>query len=709
MVEVLPIIVCGTILHIAAGEESEDVALPVPPQEGGSSCVDRLGGLVGHGDRYTPRGKDPCERCTCQRGRPDSCSITSCYPPAQCQSPYLRGSGECCDYACNGTTLGSPDGTDVLSATNLGLRLVASTVTSFLILALLLFMIHRLRKRRLLVMIRRLNGCRAAVDLEDACLARQLALDDQGGFLVGREHLTMGLGGLCPDPPPPYSFWKPPEAYVPPGEAPPPYEAPLAPPPLPLYSNTAQPPPCDQVSRITQTTPPACEENASSLSSSSSDGAEPGVATEGGDRQRAIRSDAYYEDGLPVRQAAPPHHVTVVRVGEAECGRRRLSHCETQGRRLVQDGDKRLSLQGPAVPQNNNPYPDPTSWHGEEEGGSETTSSGSVSPDGRPGAFSPTTSESSASGEVNNVAAPVSANPRPTKVKRSLDRTLQQLKRFSIPRKKNAVKEQQGSTVPRSSPAPGEGISGACCFSHGSSSSAASGRVHCPVPRDRCIEVDGSACGRLSPPDGGSASLRREHGLGANGATKLKKGVKRALLFTSSRDGSVGTKDHQRRDTTALPCGTLCNSGAPAFRERRDGRPDSLDLPTATSTLKGRSPAVPVVITVKCRPVRTVECRSSPPPFVEERRSSRSSSVCSETGERKLRTPDSPSAGEGGSEHVVVAQPCGESTTQQVPRRSVARQVARLEAEGFRPPDASAPRRQGRGDRPHCHDPGHGS
>lgn len=703
MVEVLPIIVCGTFLHFAAAaEESEDGTLPnPPPQEGGSSCVDRLGGLVGHGDRYTPRGKDPCERCTCQRGRPDSCSITSCYPPAQCQAPYLKGSGECCDYACNGTTLGSPDGTDVLSATNLGLRLVASTVTSFLILALLLFMIHRLRKRRLLVMIRRLNGCRAAVDLEDACLARQLALDDQGGFLVGREHLAMGLGGLCPDPPPPYSFWKPPEAYVPPGEAPPPYEAPLAPPPLPLHNNAVQqqPPPCDQVSRITQTTPPACEENASSSNSSHGEVVEPGSAVEGGDRQRAIRSDAYYEDGLSGRQAAPPHHVTVVRVGEAECGRRRLSHCEPQGRRLVQDNDKRLSLQGPAVPQNNNPYPDPTSWRGEEEGNSETTSSGSASPDGRPGAFSPTTSESSASGEVNDVAAPVSTNPRPTKAKLSLDRTLQQLKRFSIPRKKNVAKEPCPA-IPRGSPAPGEGLSGACCFSHGSSSSA-DGRV-------RRSKVDGSTCRRQSPPDGGCTSLRRENGSAVNNAAKPKKGGKRALLFTSARDGSVVRKD-QRGGLESLPCGAEFDGDTPPFRELQDGRPDSLDLPTATSTLKGRSSAVPVVITVKCRPVRTAATECVSPSRVEERRPSRSSSVCSETGERRQRTPDSPSAAEGGLERVAAVKSYGESATHRVPRQSVARQVARLEAEGFRPPDASAPRKQGRGDRPHCHGQGHES
>ena len=41
-------------------------------------------------------------------------------------------------------------------AANLGLRLVASTVTSILILALLLFMVHRLRQRRLLIMMRRM-------------------------------------------------------------------------------------------------------------------------------------------------------------------------------------------------------------------------------------------------------------------------------------------------------------------------------------------------------------------------------------------------------------------------------------------------------------------------------------------------------------------------------------------------------------------------
>jgi hypothetical protein len=38
---------------------------------------------------------------------------------------------------------------------HLGLRLVAATVTSFLVLALLLYMVHRLRQRRSLIMTRR--------------------------------------------------------------------------------------------------------------------------------------------------------------------------------------------------------------------------------------------------------------------------------------------------------------------------------------------------------------------------------------------------------------------------------------------------------------------------------------------------------------------------------------------------------------------------
>jgi hypothetical protein len=46
--------------------------------------------------------------------------------------------------------------TGTLNSANLPLRLVASTVTSFLILALLLFMIHRLRQRRTLIMLRRM-------------------------------------------------------------------------------------------------------------------------------------------------------------------------------------------------------------------------------------------------------------------------------------------------------------------------------------------------------------------------------------------------------------------------------------------------------------------------------------------------------------------------------------------------------------------------
>ncbi|KAL1479785.1 hypothetical protein MTO96_051589 [Rhipicephalus appendiculatus] len=438
--------------------------LPVP-----GGCVDRRGTPVEHGDRYTPEGKDPCEQCTCQRGRPDSCSITSCYPPAHCHQPYLRGSGECCDYACNGTTLGSPDGADVQSATTLGLRMVASTVASFLIVALLLFMIHRLRKRRLLVMIRRLNGCRAAASLEEACLARQLALEEQ-------------------------------EAYVPPGEAPPPYDAPPA---LIDRQQEVAPNSTEPLPRVASATPPLL----CGGSSTSSEAGEPPQ------QQRAIRSDAYYEDGL--------RHVTVVLVGD-QAARRRLSHCEPSVRRLVQDGDKRLSLQGPPPNQNNNVYPDPTSWGGR----------------------SPTSSESSASAdapEVGQVSQPTTATAAdPPKARHPLDRTLQRLKRFSMPKRKASKK---ASAAGASSSA--EGIATSCCLGHGSGVASDKNRTGEPkatgssAQGNQQLPESGGGIERLSAPPTEARHSSASHQETAEDKVTRKKTGKRKLFSLPSWDSSV--------------------------------------------------------------------------------------------------------------------------------------------------------------------------
>ncbi|KAH9377396.1 hypothetical protein HPB48_008596 [Haemaphysalis longicornis] len=542
----------------------------LPPVGGAGVCVDRRGSPVEHGDRYTPEGKDPCEQCTCQRGRPDSCSITSCYPPAHCHQPYLRGSGECCDYACNGTTLGAPDGSEVQSATTLGLRMVASTVASFLIVALLLFMIHRLRKRRLLVMIRRLNGCRAAASLEEACLARQLALEEQGvGF----------LGGFCPDPPPPYTFWKPPEAYVPPGEAPPPYDAP----PVLLMD---RPPPQPQ-----------------------------------------------QQDGL--------RHVTVVLVGDqreqAAPGGRLSQQCEPSARHLVQDRDKRLSLQGPPPSQNNNVYPRPNhvGWRRGRGGHA----------DDRQGAFSPTSSESSASADVGQASAqPAAVVAEAPKTRHPLDRTLQRLRRFSMPKRKSSKK---GPPTAEASPS-AEGGATTCCLGQ-SSATESSGRGRARTPKsaqpsalsDEQAVSEGS-CGleRLS---GGEARApsHREAGPPADERTAKKKTARRKLFSLPSWDGAV-----------------LRRPGRDVMR------PSSLDLPTATSASKTQSSTCPVVITVKCRPVRTGAAGAA---LSGEQAQSPSCSSSESTASAKTQSAAS-GAAKAKSDSAVTVQPYAEAA-QAIPRQ----------------------------------------
>ncbi|GFY57903.1 hypothetical protein TNIN_432841 [Trichonephila inaurata madagascariensis] len=216
-------------------------------------CLDHKGKEVSHGDRFFPLGSDPCTQCTCLNGKPQMCIAVFCSPPENCRQ-YHALSDKCCEFVCldrdfpNKASGNStyPDA-DTLSTTNLGLRLVASTVTSFLILALLLFMIHRLRQRRLLLMIRRFHARR--MDNGNAHLSRRFSEDDDGsvGYFVGHDQLDFSR---YDEPPPPYTLWKPPEMYIPPGEAPPPYDLSVqltAP-----YTSTFTYAPSDQVDITTQ-------------------------------------------------------------------------------------------------------------------------------------------------------------------------------------------------------------------------------------------------------------------------------------------------------------------------------------------------------------------------------------------------------------------------------------------------------------------------
>lgn len=61
------------------------------------------------------------------------------------------------------------------------------------------------------------------MDNGTAHLSRRFSEDDDGsvGYFVGHDQLDFSR---YDEPPPPYTLWKPPEMYIPPGEAPPPYD-----------------------------------------------------------------------------------------------------------------------------------------------------------------------------------------------------------------------------------------------------------------------------------------------------------------------------------------------------------------------------------------------------------------------------------------------------------------------------------------------------
>lgn len=203
------------------------LAFVIPIERGTAqgNCTDFKKQIVVQGQRFIPLGYDPCTTCTCENGEAAMCNSVLCSPPKDCLNSQLADD-KCCEFMCkNGDIDHNPvfnvtnvetKEIETVNNTNLGLRLVASTVTSFLILALLLFMIHRLRQRRLLLMIRRFNNLNPG-----PCSNRRYPMRENGsvGYYPHHNHITFGY---FEDPPPPYSFWKP-ESYIA-QEAPPPYE-----------------------------------------------------------------------------------------------------------------------------------------------------------------------------------------------------------------------------------------------------------------------------------------------------------------------------------------------------------------------------------------------------------------------------------------------------------------------------------------------------
>lgn len=181
--------------------------------DGQLTCKDFEGKAIQHGEEFMPDPNDRCKTCTCDQGFPTMCRLVSCSPPS-CPN-WQQVKTECCKFTCletPPTDLPADNSTDntVTSAdslTTLGLRLVASTVTSFLVLALLLFAVHQLRRKRLILAMRRYSDNRRRHDTD--------------------MYTPDYFGMACPpyeEPPPPYSPPKPPDDPHP-DDAPPPYES----------------------------------------------------------------------------------------------------------------------------------------------------------------------------------------------------------------------------------------------------------------------------------------------------------------------------------------------------------------------------------------------------------------------------------------------------------------------------------------------------
>ncbi|XP_078523979.1 integral membrane protein DGCR2/IDD isoform X6 [Lissotriton helveticus] len=188
------------------------------------TCVDIKDNIVDEGYYFTPKGDDPCLSCTCHNGEPEMCVAALCERPQGCQQ-YRKDPKECCKFTCL-----DPDGNSLFDSMASGMRLIVSCISSFLILSLLLFMVHRLRQRR-----RERIESLIGANLHHFNLGRRMPGFDYGpdGFGTGLTPLHLsddGEGGAFHfhEPPPPYTANKYPEIHHP-DDPPPPYEASINP------------------------------------------------------------------------------------------------------------------------------------------------------------------------------------------------------------------------------------------------------------------------------------------------------------------------------------------------------------------------------------------------------------------------------------------------------------------------------------------------
>ncbi|XP_062870110.1 integral membrane protein DGCR2/IDD [Trichomycterus rosablanca] len=185
------------------------------------TCVDIQDNVVSEGYYFTPKGGDPCLSCTCHDGEAERCVAALCERPQGC-TDFTRDPKECCRFTCN-----DPDGSSLFDTMASGMRLIISCISSFLVLSLLVFMVHRLRQRRRERIETLIGG-----NLHHFNLGRRVPAFDYGSDTFGTGltplHLSDdGEGGAFhfQEAPPPYAAFKYP-GLRPPDESPPSYEPP---------------------------------------------------------------------------------------------------------------------------------------------------------------------------------------------------------------------------------------------------------------------------------------------------------------------------------------------------------------------------------------------------------------------------------------------------------------------------------------------------
>lgn len=156
-------------------------------------CSDVRGTSIPHGLHYVP-GPDNCRLCICDNGHPTDCKVVLCSPPKDCRSFHVGKS--CCEFICLD---------DVTEANDASFRMAAGGLAGIVLLCLILLLFRIKAQKR-----------RRPPHTDDSRSLTSI------GYISG----SMGyMGSMCETG---LSAWKPPNNYMPRGEAPPPYDEAVA-------------------------------------------------------------------------------------------------------------------------------------------------------------------------------------------------------------------------------------------------------------------------------------------------------------------------------------------------------------------------------------------------------------------------------------------------------------------------------------------------